>query len=213
MPNRVFTISDGDSTTKLAFEHGFFSKTVWDHADNSDLKSKRENMNVLMPGDQLTIPERELKEEDCATEQKHSFKRKGVPEKLIIQIKDLYGEPLANKDYMLILDGKMTRGTLDGDGTFEEWIPPNAREGVVEVGEKGALAKVVLNLGSLNPIEDLTGVKMRLKNLGYYAGPVDGEESEELKGAAVRFREANGLEPADEIDDAFKNKLKEVHKS
>jgi N-acetylmuramoyl-L-alanine amidase len=205
------TVEPGDSTTKLAFESGLFPDSVWNHAENSQLKSQRKDLNVLHPGDVLFLPEKVLKEESCATEQHHKFKRKGVPEKLNVQFLDLYGKPLANKPYKLDLDGTQSRGSLDGDGRLSIYIPPNARQGRIEVGPNGALATMDLNLGHLDPVSELSGVQARLKNLGFYNGPLDGAASEQTDAAVLAFRNANGLEAKAEINDELRNKLKQVH--
>jgi hypothetical protein len=211
MSGAFHTIGSGDSTTKLAFENGLFPDTIWKHAENEPLRSKRQDMNILHPGDELFIPDKQPKEESCATEQKHRFRRKGVPEKLKVQFFDLHGQPLANKDYMLKIDGSMSRGTLDGNGVLDVAIPPNAHEAEVEVGEKGCLAKAVMHLGGLDPISETTGVQMRLRNLGYFKGAADGESGEALEKAVKSFRVANGLEEKTDIDDELRNKLKDVY--
>ena len=205
------TIEPGDSTTKLAFENGLFPGSVWNHAENSQLKSQRKDLNVLHPGDVLFLPEKVLKEESCATEQHHKFKRKGVPEKLRVQFLDLYGKPLANKPYKLDLDGNQTRGDLDGDGKLDIYIPPNARQGRIEVGPNGALATMDLNLGHLDPVSELSGVQARLKNLGFYHGALDGQASEQTDAAVLAFRNANGLEAKAEVNDELRDRLKQVH--
>jgi N-acetylmuramoyl-L-alanine amidase len=211
MPGVRHTIEPGDSTTKLSFEHGLFPDSVWNHSENSKLRSDRKDLNVLHPGDELFLPDKELKEESCATEQHHKFKRKGVPEKLHVQFLDLYGKPLANKPYKLDLDGNQTRGDLDGEGRLDIYIPPNARQGKIEVGPNGSLASMDLNLGHLDPVSELSGVQARLKNLGYYHGPLDGQASEPLDNAVLAFRGEHGLEAKSEVDDQLRNKLKEVH--
>jgi hypothetical protein len=211
MAGTQHTIQPGDSTTKLAFENGLFPDTVWDRSENSDLRNLRKDPNVLHPGDVLFIPDKELKEESCATEQHHKFKRKGVPEKLRVQFFDIHGKKLANKPYLLIVDGASSRGDLDGEGVLDVPIPPNAREAEVEVGTNGSLAKVVMHLGGLDPITEASGVQMRLRNLGYYKGPADGGASEELDKAVRRFRLDAGLEDKTDVDDQVRDKLKELH--
>lgn len=211
MSGAFHTVGSGDSTTKLAFENGLFPDTIWKHAENEQLRSKRDDMNILLPGDELFIPDKQPKEESCATAQKHTFRRKGVPEKLKVQFFDVRGKPLANKDYMLKIDGNMSRGTLDGNGVLEVPIPPNAQEAQVEVGEKGCLAKAVLHLGGLDPISETSGVQMRLRNLGYFKGAADGESGDALDKAVQHFRVDNGLEEKTDIDDELRNKLKDKH--
>jgi N-acetylmuramoyl-L-alanine amidase len=49
-------VREGECLASIAFENGFFPDTIWRHADNSALKERRENPNVLQPGDVLFIP-------------------------------------------------------------------------------------------------------------------------------------------------------------
>ncbi len=86
MSNKIYKVKQGDCISSIAFKHGFFENTLWDHQDNAELKQTRKNMNHLEPGDIVNIPEIEIKEESAATEQTHQFRKKGVPAKLKIKI-------------------------------------------------------------------------------------------------------------------------------
>ncbi len=74
-----YIVQQGDCTSSLAGKSGLFWETIWNHPQNAELKSKRKDPNILVPGDKIFIPEKELKQVDCASDQKHRFKRKGVP--------------------------------------------------------------------------------------------------------------------------------------
>lgn len=206
-------VSQGESTTRLAFERGLYWKSVWQHANNADLRSKRSNPNILLEGDVIFLPDLETKQEYCATAQKHRFQRKGVPETLNLIFLDIYGKPLANKPYTITIDNTFRRGTLDSNGKLSESIPPNARSAKVKVGDKGELASTEVQLGNLDPVESLTGVQARLKNLGYFSAAIDGQPSEALDKAVVRFRRKNAMEEGKDIDDALRDKLKDLHGS
>jgi len=80
------TVREGECVSSIAYEHGLFPDTIWDHPDNSQLKQKRKEMNLLEAGDVVEIPEKEEKEESIATEQTHRFRKKGVPAKLRMKI-------------------------------------------------------------------------------------------------------------------------------
>ncbi|MFA6045519.1 MAG: peptidoglycan-binding domain-containing protein [Phycisphaerales bacterium] len=205
------SVCQGESTTSLSFERGLYWKTVWQHANNASLRSKRSNPNILLEGDEIFLPFLQQKDESCATGQKHRFQRKGVPETLNLTFLDMYGKPLKDKPYKLTIDGDFRKGTLDANGKLSEPIPPNARSAKVEVGDKGELATTEVFLGHLDPVETLTGVQARLKNLGYFGAAIDGEPSDLLDKAVVRFRRKNGMEEGKEINDDLRNKLKDLH--
>ena len=77
-----YTVREGDCMDSIACSHGFFPDTIWAHPDNSELKRLRKDANILQPGDVVVIPDLEEGEETGATEEKHRFRRKGVPAKL-----------------------------------------------------------------------------------------------------------------------------------
>jgi N-acetylmuramoyl-L-alanine amidase len=208
---RLHRVQQGESTTSLAYENGHFWKTIWFHPRNEELRKLRGHQNILLPGDEVFIPDIEPGEVPAQTDKRHRFVRKGVPEWLNIRFLDLDGDPYANAVYLLIIDGKHTRGNLDGQGWLRAPVPPNARQGRAEIGPSGELAACDLDLGALDPITELTGVQARLWNLGLYDGAVNGETSDELREAIHLFREKTGLPEGDEIDDDFRRKLEATH--
>ncbi len=59
------TVKQGEHISRITEQYRFFDyHTIWDHANNSALKQKRQNPNVLLPGDQLFIPESLLRDSD-----------------------------------------------------------------------------------------------------------------------------------------------------
>ena len=210
----LHTIELGDTTSGLAFENGLLPQTVWDHPRNQQLKQMRENMNVLNPGDQLFVPERREKQVAKPVDQRHKFKRKGIPEVFRMQFVDYDKTPLANEPYRLIVDGQIWKtGSLDSEGWVRTPIPAGARQGEIGIGEGYSGIVLALDFGYLNPIADLTGVQARLRNLGYFDGAEDGKDSPELREAVRRFRKDRQLPDGEEIDAALRDELKKQHLS
>jgi hypothetical protein len=85
MPTR-HEVQPGDCVTSLAHGAGFFPDTVWNDAENTDLRQKRKQMNLLEPGDVVVIPDLRVKEESGGTDATHRFRRKGVPAKLKLKV-------------------------------------------------------------------------------------------------------------------------------
>jgi hypothetical protein len=206
-----YTVDQGDSVASLSFEHGLFWETVWKHPENADLRKRRGERNILLPGDTIFIPGRRLNHCSCATEKRHTFVKRGVPEKLNIRFLDIEGMPIANEPCVLKIDGRLVPCQLDGDGWLRTTVPPDARTGEIKIGSKGEYGVFQIAVGHLDPITELTGIQARLAHLGYFEGALDGELSDELKQAVLKFRENNKLEESMEIDDEFRNKLKEIH--
>ncbi len=207
MPQRK--VGQGETTSSLAKKNGFFWKTIWEHGENSDLRSKRKDPNVLYSSDDIFIPERELKKVSKGTEQEHVFKRKGEPTKIKMQLLEL-GKPRANEDYVLEVAGKLVNGKTDGDGKLEHFIPGDAKSGKLIF--KAGKEVHGLRLGSLDPLDVVDGVQQRLDNLGFKVGGEKGKLGTKTKAALKKFQAEYELDQSGDADDATKAKLEELAK-
>lgn len=206
-----YVVESGDCISSIARESGHFWKKLWDLPENAELKRVRKDPNILLEGDLVTVPPLEMKEESCATEKTHKFVRKGEPAKLRLQIMTEDNKPRANSKYVLDIDGALSRGKTDGDGKVEVWIPPHAREGKITFCDDNCA--INLKLGGLDPIDQLSGIKGRLNNLGYNCGATDENLNAATRAALKHFQEKNGLEASGSPDDQTRSKLQEVHGS
>ena len=204
----TITVEQGDSIPSLAKDYGFFPDTIWDHPQNAALRAKRKSQNQLFPGDEVFIPDLTKRIENRGTDAKHKFKRKGVPAKLRMQLLSL-GEPRKNEKYTLEIDGQTFSGTLDGDGKFEQYIPPNAKSGRILMND--GKEEIPIQIGYLNPASELSGVQQRLNNLGFFCGNEQGDMDDQTQGAIRNFQEREGLPITGEADGATKAKLEELH--
>ena len=205
---KTYTVQQGDCISSIAFEQGFIPDTIWNHPSNSQLKSLRKDPNILYPGDTVYIPDKEVKWEPRPTDAKHEFKKLGVPAMLRLQVFD--GEkPRANQSYILVIDGKTLTGTTDGDGKLEQPIAPNAKGGKLTIGDDKC--EYPLQLGRIDPIDQLSGVQARLNNLGYDCGSPDGNMSDRTRNALTDFQHRFQLPETGEADAETLNKLKILH--
>jgi len=202
-------VGAGETTMSLAKKNGFFWRTVWDHPENAQLKAKRKDPNVLFEDDEIFIPEKRPKEVSKGSEQEHVFKLKGEPAKLKMRLLKL-GQPRANESYVLEVDGNPIEGKTDGDGRIEHFIPNDASSGRLLIN--GGKEIYPLRLGRLDPLELISGVQQRLKNLGYNCGGEQGELGEKTKEALKKFQAEHKLNETGEPDAATKAKLKELSK-
>lgn len=207
---KIYTLKEGDCVSSIAHKNGLFWETVWNDPKNSEIKDLRKDPNVLKAGDKLFIPDLRNKEIDCSVGQKHRFRRKGVPAKARYQFKDEEGEPIANIDYVLDIDGNLTNGTTDGEGRIEIDIPPDAREGLVTLKDGDFEETYELQLGNMDPVNEASGARKRLNNLGYEHE--DDETDEEALANALRgFQADNDLEVTGKLDDATRKELLRQH--
>jgi len=199
-PEKTRIVQRGDCISSIAEEEGFFWQTVWKH--NAQLKARRGNPNVLMPGDEVLIPEKRLQEFDRATENRHRFVKKGTPAKLRI-ILERDDRPIKNTRYVLSVDGRLSEGTTDDKGFLEVSIPPAASRGRIEIED----LVYELDFGGLDPIDEASGIQDRLQNLGFYHGAIDGDIGPRTREAIADFQSWCGLEPTGELDEATRNQL------
>jgi hypothetical protein len=212
-----YTVQAGDCMSSIAYSHGFFWRTLWSLPQNAALKTKRKNPNVLMTGDIVHMPDLTVKQESGATEQTHQFMLKGVPEVLNMKLLDSNHQPRANVNYIITIEGKSRRGKTDPGGNIKESIPPDARTGklVIDAPPDGSgipsTQTMILKLGNLNPLSEVSGLKARLANLGLYKGPNDEKLDDATKQAISAFQKKKGLPVTGIADDATKTQINKTH--
>lgn len=208
-----YMVVQGDHISKIAKENGFPDyHTIWDHANNADLKKQRDNPNVLNPGDMLFIPDKEQKEESGNTEKRHTFQVKKDPLKLRLVLEDYLEKPIANASYALLVEGVVTQKTTDGQGHIEQEIPLDAHEATLVLrGDETPFQDVVIpvKIGHLDPVEEVSGQRARLNNLGYFPG--DGTDQEAFESSVEEFQCDHGLTVDGICGPITQAKLKKVH--
>ena len=206
-----YQVQPGDCMASIARQHGFTWQTVWNFPANADLKARREP-NVLLPSDQVTIPPIRLRQESRPTGQVHSFQLVGQSCRLQLRFLDDNKQPRSGVVYTLTIDGKRTRGTLDGAGSLNVPISPDASQGSIVLHTEPDLETYPVNLGHLDPDSSPTGIRGRLNNLGFTCAS-DGDWDANLQSAIKRFQIANDIPPTGELDGQTRQALKQTHQS
>jgi len=194
-------VRDGEWVGSIAIRYGIadWEKDVWQHPRNAKLRKDREDPHVLAVGDELFIPPWLEKKEPGATEQRHRFKLKTPNELFRLRILDTEGDPVADAQYTLEVECgpgggvyKQQNTHTDGDGILQETIPSTAISGRLIVPD--ANIDMRLSFGHLAPLDSddekvvVRGAQQRLRSLGYYNGPSDGNKSPELSQAVAAFQ-------------------------
>ncbi len=198
-----YEVKQGDCIFSIAVEHGFFADTIWNHPNNAELKKKREDPNVLLPGDVVFVRDKQIKEVSEPTNQVYKFRCKNTPKTLSIQLKYI-DTPLKNLDYTIEIDGQERKGKTDGEGWLKQSIAPNAKVAKVILPDG---TKYELKLGNLDPVDEITGLQGRLNSLGLYEGSVNGRMDDKTKTALAVFQLINELEVTGEADETTKDLL------
>jgi hypothetical protein len=209
------TVEQGEHLSRIAKRYGFSDyRTIWDHPQNAALKQKRQNPNVLNPGDRLHIPDKEVREESRSTDQKHRFQVKSHRLTLRLVLEDIYEKPIANAPCELHVESEVHQLTTDGKGKIEQDIPATADNGRLIVKSKEtAIDQLVipLKIGHLDPVAEVPGQKARLANLGYYLGAIDDRDDQELRLAVEEFQCEHALAVDGICGAQTQAKLKSVH--
>lgn len=202
-------VQAGEGVSKIAYAYGRFPETVWNDPDNAQLRQRRDDANMLVPGDVLVVHDLRPKVEAAPTGQLTRFVLKTTPAQLRLQL-TVGDDVLANLPYVLTVDGVRRQGNTDGDGVMEEYVSPRAERATLTM--PALPAPIEIGLGRLPPIDTLPGVKARLANLGYFGGALGDAFDDAIKAAILVFQAALGLTASgDWQDEAFRDRLKALH--
>lgn len=186
-------VKQGDWLSKIASQYGLSDwHVIWKDAHNADL-AKHRDPNILFPGDKIFIPQPALREESRSTDKCHEHVLKTFSDFFELTLLFSDGTPIKNENYTLYITDPPLTGTTDGNGHFrhEHLDPTKMHSGVLDL--PGVFMQLWIDMGALNPghkddgAEDryydngLSGIQMRLANLGYDPGTTDGLLDEDGK--------------------------------
>ncbi len=211
-------VQQGECLSSIAKAYGFADyQTIYQRPENADFREKRPNPNIIYPGDVLFIPDLETKEISKGTDQRHVFQVKQPHVRLRLCLKDDLHRPYKSTKYRLSVGLDQWEGSTDNVGMVDQEITPDATTGEITIfplgsGKSDEGYTFSLQLGDLDPVEELSGVDARLINLGF--GPVDAEgdlSEEDRKAALQAFQDRFGLDATGDLTDETRNRLRELH--
>jgi Putative peptidoglycan binding domain len=211
----VHTVGESDHISAIAEQYGFAHfQIIWDDPANAGLRDKRKTPDLLLAGDQITIPDKTLKTVSAGTGQTHTFVISQEKLELRLRVQDLAGRAVAGSPCNLEVEGEASSTATNGDGVVDKRIPRTAKKGKLELDE----VAFDIDIGRLDPIDEESGWQARLVNLGYLEKAVGDVRPEygqlrkrELLAAIEEFQCDRGLPLTGEMDDATQAALSEVH--
>jgi hypothetical protein len=81
-----YIVQPGDCLHSIASDSGLSWQKIWNHPENSNLKSLRESPNIIKEGDEIFVPDPEINQVSCATDQNHVFELTGLATVLKLRI-------------------------------------------------------------------------------------------------------------------------------
>jgi hypothetical protein len=204
---RFVIVEPGDHLVRIAVTAGIRDPArIWDHPDNAALRERRQNPNVLAPGDELLVPDVDAPTFEIQTGRRHAFVVPTTALELRCRLLDPFGEPRRDLAVRCLVDDVPAALQTDGEGMLV--VPIRAASERVRI-ELPELA-YELEVGHLDPHDLPSGIRARLMALGYAAGEADGDDPEDLRFAVELFQHDHGLPVDGEQNAALLDKLVEV---
>ncbi len=208
----VHRVQQGDCLARIAKRYGFADwRTIYDHADNADLRAKRKDPHVLSPGDEVHVPEKKDTARSATTGKALKFRVTQRLSVVRLRLADEQHRALGGKKYRLTVGDKTHEGKLDAEGKLEHEVDPTIDDAELKVWlSADASYTFALKLGHLDPVDDIAGVQGRLTALKYLDAPITGILDEPTRAALRTFQRQHVTpeeEPSGELDSAARDKL------
>jgi Putative peptidoglycan binding domain len=204
------TVKQGEHISGIAEHYGFRDyHTIWNDSHNQELKQQRKDPHVLYPGDALYIPDKVKRTEDRPSGKTHVFQVASKKLMLRLKLHDFDNVPMPNMKCELEVDGRKYQLTSDGDGMIKSEISKTVENGMLRVPDLEL--ELPLKIGHLDPHDQDSGWMARLINLGYVPKLKSDSDAPQLSYAIEEFQCDQKLKVTGEMDDATRNKLKELH--
>ena len=208
------TVGPGECLASIAERFGFSDPLlIYNHPDNAALRRARPDPNVLLPGDQVVVPDRTPRVESVATERRHRFVVKRPVTLLRLRLQESDGTPRSGLPYTVTYRQTTLTGVTDAQGRIEQPVPRDLTIAVVTVGRGADQETFQVGLGLIDPVTSESGLRQRLRNLGLMPGLAGVDDATALRFAVHTFQLGAGLPPTGEADDATRTRLLTAHGS
>ncbi|KYG08871.1 hypothetical protein BE21_21150 [Sorangium cellulosum] len=228
----------GECASSIAARHHTTTEALWGHPENAALRARREDPNVLAPGDVLWVPEREPAAHPMKASQSHAFVAAHEPITLRLKlVEEVWEEgatvqgrierhgdtvvyrkatpprpprdaPLANVPYRLDFGRRSIAGTTDGSGVLEARIPPHVEVGRLVLEPETARERAIEL--RVGHLDPLELAGGVKQRLANLGHPCGDvdDEDEALAFALESFQRKHGLSPSGQLDERTLDELR-----
>jgi hypothetical protein len=205
-----YVVCQGDHLRKIAFRFGVDADALWSDAKNADLRSRRGNGDVLMPGDVLQVPTCAPPGLKVRAGPKNAY-RADVPLVTIRLVLQPGRRSYGDQPFVVHgagTGGRPLRGRTGPKGEVSFDVPVNARALVLSLPVLGL--SVPIQMGDLDPLDERSGVVQRLQQLRClpHAGATDDEK---LAEGVRRFQASQGLPVTGVLDEDTRRSIGDAH--
>ena len=227
---RPYVVRSGEYITAIAHANGLDPITLWEHADNADLRKTRSHPEMLAPGDILYLPKPKAVKAPLTVGGDNAFVSNPPSVSVAITLNGSDGKPLAGKAVRVEEACGKKDYTTGGDGSLQFNVPCTTRVAVVRV--VGTRTSFKVKVGNLDPHDSDAGALSRLRQLGFSGDEAavsanghpalqqTGDTTNDADAAQARlsqavtaFQTAMGLPVTGQLDDATRSKLAEKYGS
>lgn len=203
-------VKQGEHVARLALLSGSTEDEVWNHEKNAELKARRGSPEILAPGDVLYLPAGPVEGLELEKGADNAYQATVPRKPFSVKLATLAG-PIADEPYEVRglpqRPGSPPPGGRTGSGgEVELEVPVTTRE--LSIHLPRLVQTFTLALGAMDPLEETSGVRMRLENLGLLSGGREPEPGE-VEAALVAFQSKEGLEATGRADDPTLERLKQ----
>ena len=210
---QVHVVRQGEYLRKLAHRFGVDPDELWNHPKNAELKARRSDMDALCSGDLLYVPGQPRDGLPLTKGVVNRYVATIPKVTLKLRLRD-GDEPMKNEPYVVHGLASKLSGTTDGEGGVTIELPVHVRDVSIELPRKRLTYHVAA--GNMDCVQEDSGVRMRLGNLGFYSAPADaGEEgiAVAMRTALLRFQKAQSMEATGVLDAATRDAVLAAHGS
>jgi hypothetical protein len=211
------TVAQGECLESIGFDKRIGWKKLFDLPENQELKDARGCHNILLPGDKVHVPDPERKEEEVQTgTEPHVFLRSGAKTTISFKLRRR-GKPLENHPCQLTCNDEPSELSTDADGVLEGCVilvaesEAELKTGFGDLTPDWVERDYEVLIGHLDPINELSGVKGRLNNLGYNCGLPNNEEDTDMTYQLEVFQVTHGLNVTGKPDEDTRKTLLDIH--